>query len=131
MLSSDDEVDDDDEWVESACECRDARDGIAAEAAAAASCSRECRRSTRRRRELVGLLRRGSRIVLWVGEGGMGGARRGDVHWSQGRRACSGRTGKGPQARHGNHVMFLFSSPFGSLIGLGRPQLSVSPVRRR
>jgi hypothetical protein len=77
MFISEDEVDDDDDELESARERRCEWDGIgavsataaeaetaAAAAAAAASCSLECRRSARLRRELSGLRRRGSRIIL-------------------------------------------------------------------
>jgi hypothetical protein len=73
MFINEDEVDDDDEELESArarrCEWDAVGMGSAtgaetAAAAAAASCSLECRRSARRRRVLSGLRRRGSRIML-------------------------------------------------------------------
>lgn len=64
-------MEEDDEVLESALErrwdCDDVGAGAATAAetaAAAASCSLECRRSARRRRELSGLRRRGSRIML-------------------------------------------------------------------
>jgi hypothetical protein len=70
MLSSEDEVDDDDDEFESArerpCGWVDIGTGSATAvetteaAAAAASCSLDCRRSARRRRVLSGLRRRGS-----------------------------------------------------------------------
>ena len=76
MLSSEDDVDEDAEVLESARDRSELCDAIgtgawvavavtaaAAAAAAAASCSLECRRSARLRRELSGLRRRGSRIV--------------------------------------------------------------------
>jgi hypothetical protein len=74
MFINEDEVDDDDEELESARARRCEWDAVgmgsatgaetAAAAAAAASCSLECRRSARRRRVLSGLRRRGSRIML-------------------------------------------------------------------
>jgi hypothetical protein len=73
MFSSEDDVDEDAEVLESARDRSELCDAIgtgawvavavAAAAAAAASCSLECRRSARLRRELSGLRRRGSRIV--------------------------------------------------------------------
>lgn len=72
MLTSEDDVDDDPEVLESArareatardTTCDVAGAAMAAAAAAAASCSLECRRSARLRRELSGLRRRDSRIV--------------------------------------------------------------------
>lgn len=62
-LTRDDEVEDEEE-VDSAWERRETCDGMAADEAAAASSSLECRLSARRRRELWGLRRRESRVIV-------------------------------------------------------------------
>lgn len=61
MFRRDESVDDEDEELDAGRARTVADDGMAA---AAANCSLECRFSSRRRRELSGLLRRGSRIIL-------------------------------------------------------------------